>query len=288
MTTSPSGVVSIPMEINGKKAQMLVDTGGFLTHVTWEFTRDLDLDLRRSFIGMAAVNMVINQTAKIDSLKIGDMSTNNPSPIYVASQSSYPPDLDGNLGPDYMRNYDIEFDFVAGKMNYFSPARCPDHVVYWPHDTYAEVPIATDFEGHIVVPAMLDGKPIKLVLDTGAEYSIMTLEAVSALFGWDEKSPPYKKFADHSINGGAMTPIYFYPFKELNFQDISIRTPRIFMIPRNRMPSVGGAIPEMVLGMSILRQLHIYIGYRAGKLFLTTAEKSQGTQTSPSTGPEAP
>ncbi len=59
----------------------------------------------------------------------------------IAPDQMLPADLAGSIQPHIWTDFDIEIDFVAGKLNMFVQKQCPGHVVYWTHDAVAAVPM---------------------------------------------------------------------------------------------------------------------------------------------------
>ena len=68
-------------------------------------------------------------------------------------------------------------------------------------------------------------------------------------------------------------PVFTYPFKTLEFGDVKIDNPQIFM----QHSADGGfsrrfqSRPQLILGTSVLRQLHLYISYKDKILYFTNA-----------------
>ena len=74
------------------------------------------------------------------------------------------------------------------------------------------------------------------------------------------------------LNGGARTPFYTFPFKSLSFEGIAVLNPQITMIPKKAFLQSRNHDATIVLGMSVLRQLHLYVDYPGQTLYLTGAE----------------
>src|SRR5215469_12824583 len=75
---------------------------------------------------------------------------------------------------------------------------------------------------------------------------------------------------------------YRHTFASLSFGDVAASNPHFAIIPdlvnRVREPEIGtrfadeeGGTPPMLLGMNILRHLHIYIAYKEQKLYISPA-----------------
>ena len=118
---------------------------------------------------------------------------------------------------------------------------------------------------HIRLPVVIDGKEIMAIVDTGAVSSIMSMHAAS-LLGVTENSPDLKLKASEGFR--AKNRIYSYPFKTLEMGGITVKNPHITIASNEFM---GTFRSDMILGMGILRQLHLYIAYKEDKFYITPA-----------------
>jgi hypothetical protein len=80
-------------------------------------------------------------------------------------------------------------------------------------------------------------------------------------------------------------PLYRYTFKSLSMDSIAVTNPAFVILPdlaeqqiRSEMgkladdPQYGlGQLPRLVIGMDVLRKLHLYIAYKEHMLYVTGA-----------------
>jgi predicted aspartyl protease len=289
MGTDQEGEVYIPMTIAGHEEKMLVDTGGMYTTITAaaadrmglnrQTINQVDQDTQAlQFFGRHAITQLVQGNGiDLGGLKASQMT------MFVMPDKMLSPQLGGTLAPDIMRKYDVDFDFAKGKFNLFSQDHCDGQVVYWTQSGYAQVEIGVDSNGHITVPVTLDGQEVKAAIDTGAPVSILRLEKARSLFGWDDKNTGLKPVGEAGVDSDHT--VYRYPFHTLTFGGIEVLNPAIELYPdklsgmKNEHPVLGGygvealgsAPPSMILGIGILRQLHLYIAYRERNLYATGA-----------------
>jgi predicted aspartyl protease len=267
LVTQPDGLVAVPAEIDDKPILLAVDTGAIHTVISsrvaddLKLPRDMSNDVYETVGGLPVYRMAYSH-----SFKLGTMATGRVG-LLVAAPSAFPIDTDGVFGPDGMKNYDVEIDYARNKFSLFSQDHCPGRVVYWTHTPYAQVPMHVDKDSHVTVPLHLDGKPLTALIDTGAERSFMTQSVARDVFGIGPDK--LVKSADVSLNGTAPTTVYHYAFTALALEGISVRNPDIDILPDS---SVGRGGPQMVIGASVLRQLHLYLAYREQMLYATPAE----------------
>src|SRR5215469_10440513 len=150
----------------------------------------------------------------------------------------------------------------------FQSNQCNGNVVYWTRSGYATVPMQVDSDWGIRVQVTLDGKMFDAVIDTGSSRSVLTMEAAKDLFGLDEKSPGVVSLGDLALNNKAGNVSYSYPFKAMNFSGVTVNNPDIILVSKKQL----GEGPPALIGISILRQLHLYIAYKDQKLYVTPAQ----------------
>jgi predicted aspartyl protease len=167
--------------------------------------------------------------------------------------------INGTLAPDILRAYDDDFDFANATLNLVSPDHCPGEVVYWTKDAYSEIGFQLDGTGHVMLQVQMDGAKFRAHIDTGSSRSIMGLDEARNLFGFDEKSPDLK-----SVQEQGLARAYHYPFRNLAFGGVAIANPDILLVPESDSRMTG-----MLIGVDVLRQLHLFIAYNERKMYVT-------------------
>jgi predicted aspartyl protease len=263
LTTEVDGRVSVPMTVQDKAYSFMVDTGGAVATIGWDQAEELGLKKKPSGNYLVGVGgRLLSSFITPDHIALGKMVGSDLA-FYVESRSGI--GIDGTLAPDMLKHYDVDLDFAHGKMNLFSPTHCPGKVVYWTNENYVIIPILASGSAHIRVPVIVDGKEITAVIDTGAVTSIMSLHAADVL-GVKEDSPDLKL----KSSGGRFKKVklYTYPFHTLEMGGVTVQNPHI-VIGSNEF--MGSFRSDMILGMGILRQLHLYISYKEEKLYVSPA-----------------
>jgi hypothetical protein len=87
--------------------------------------------------------------------------------------------------------------------------------------------------------------------------------------------------------------IYRRRFNTMSFEGVTVTNPDILMIPdevSRRMPNTtrtgslvreaNRGLPDIALGMSVLRNTHMYVAYKERKVYITAATP-EPTQTPP-------
>jgi predicted aspartyl protease len=268
MTTRIDGSVSVPVKLNGKTFAMTVDTGSPYTSINLETAQELDLPLQLTSGGSFMNNIQTNEMANLKSLNIGNLDTSWP---VLVTPNFITPWQAGLLGQDLMRGFDVEIDYYHSKLNLFVHNTCAADAAYW-SNAVAVVPFEVNKSSHILVKALLDGKEVTVLLDTGSDLSSMSLENAQDIFDLRSDDPRLKVVRQERINGGASTPVRVFPFSTLSFAGVAVSSPLIELIPKQNF---GMREADVILGSNVLRRLRMYIAYSQNKIYLTDAEASK-------------
>lgn len=279
------GGMFLPGNFGGTQKLLLVDTGGFFHKLRAPVVKELNLTTRESQM-VAVVDVLGNETstvARAPTFSIGAMAP-SPMDFVVDNNGSLLGDdrIAGLFAPGvYYRSLDVDLDFANHKFGLFMQDHCPGQVVYWPNSGVAVVPFQLDSSNHIAIPVKIDGHELIAIIDSGASQTTMYLRAAHRL-GVDETSAGVTETGQLGDNSRVRT--YERTFGSISIEGIMIRNPKIQLIPelRGNMPlgpSASGNdtrlgarrhdTTDMLLGMSILRHLHVYIAAKEQKLYIT-------------------
>jgi predicted aspartyl protease len=267
MSTDLTGRVGVPMTVGDQTVNLLIDTGGFVSTLTRYTVEHLGLHpqsafrpLERYYGGEIVNQYVMAHDVMLDHLK-GDRFM-----FFVMSNDRDLPDVGGTLAPDILRAYDADFDFANSTFRLFSKDHCEGKVVYWTQGPYGRVSFRINESGQMIIPVMLDGKEVQAAIDTGASDTVASFDRITSKFDLDEKSAGMTRVPHSS----AQRPRYRYPFKTLVFDDVTVANPDITLVP-DEQSKMGGADMTIVLGMNVIRRLHMYIAYGERTIYVTPA-----------------
>ena len=275
------GMDIIPVSINGAPKNFLFDTGGSLTMMTGQVAQELKLPTHESrFQMLDLTGNVSDKAVRIQNYIVGHMRGTD-----VEMQVAPMPNLgiDGIMGLDGWVVLDLDVDFGTDKLNMFSPNHCSGRIQYWSAPALAVVPITMDGL-HITVPVTIDGKQETALIDTGASNSTLTIDeakrAYNLTMGSDDAPEAGK------LNGDASLKTYKHRFQTLAFGDITVKNPELELIPnamgrnlsthqlvgdRTKTDRDLVAAPDVLIGMDVLRKLHLYMAFKENKLYVTDA-----------------
>ncbi len=185
--------VLIPVTLNGKPKQLLVDTGGAMTEMSPEVADELGLPRQTTAFQLFDVSgRMSNQFVHAD-FGIGGLSSKNMVFMLAPSGQEFGgTPIAGLLAPDILKHYDVDIDFGAGKFNLLSQDHCEGKVIYWKADAVAVVPMKVMASGHILLPVLLNGKEIVALLDTGASNTTLS-QQVAEKRSASSRAPPTRR-----------------------------------------------------------------------------------------------
>ncbi len=251
MAANELGSPVVPIKIDGQPRDVLLDTGGFWSMIQPSIAKRYKH--RRSkvdaWLGLQGIH--VDTAVDVPSVQIG------PTTVPHVDFFEEPPgfsDYPATLGANWLSRFDVEIDPVKDQALFYTPSRCGDGLVDWPHSDVAQLAVKIDPGVNLMtVPVVLDGETIDALIDTGAVETYISRDVADRLFGVDtdnssEDDNSYRR-QFHSLRLGT-----------LNFADPWLVVTQI---------SVRG--PQMILGMHQLRGLHLFFAYSRRTLYATTA-----------------
>jgi predicted aspartyl protease len=263
--STASGGMLVPITLSGAQKKLLLDTGGFFSEISPQVADELMLERRHvGLMQYDAAGNAVDQAVTASDFSIGKLKAKS-MPLMVGASGL---GGDGVLAPDILKAYDVELDFPHNKLSLISPDHCKGQVVYWPHAAVAAVPMRVTPAGHIVFPAELDGHNVRALLDTSATRNALSIRAAQEIFGLNTSASSHR-------------------FKTLSIEGIAVNNPEIALLPdltRNSSIKKGDTSgrlisgdarsdePDILIGMSMLKQLHVYIAYNEQMLYITAGD----------------
>jgi hypothetical protein len=130
----------------------------------------------------------------------------------------------------------------------------------------------------------LDGREMRADIDTGASGTDLYRDTAKGFYNLtmgDTDTPEIGK-----LNGDADLKVYGHVFKSLSFGSIAVNNPHINIIPKEMgrdlsKVGLGGSRvrterdlidqPDLIIGMDVLRKLHLYIAMKEDKMYISDA-----------------
>lgn len=272
-----SDLMTVPVEINGKSKQFLLDIGTGPTEVSEVTVKELALpganqssdtllnsgaysngfDQFRNFsMGTQVQAAMLDVTGarsagdyqarvRIADFGIGGNTGHNLQiPIANDREMGKSEPYDGLLTANFFAQYDIDFDFSGKQITFVTPTTCgdPSQVVLWPHTVVAIVPMKLS-GGKISVPVTINGHTINAALDFGSAQTVMRRDIAETVFGLHADTPDM--MPDSGARDGTGQLIYRHTFPQIAFEGVTasnvpVRIQVNSMVHRiNRTPILG-------------------------------------------------
>jgi predicted aspartyl protease len=298
-STTDRTVMVVPVKIDNVDKKLLLDTGGVVTQISRATASSLELPQRyRDARLFDLAGNSSNSQATVPTLTLG-VQHETDVPMAVAPNPNLGTSLpyDGLLATDLFPGDDIDMDFGARRLTTFSPDHCAGQVIYWPADRIAVVPITVS-QNLIIIPVTVDGSSLNAVMDTGSQYTVMNMEVAKRLFGLTPASPDMVPLT--VSNGDRSVTLYRHHFDNLTFEGVEVSNLDVYLLPDqvaihdqarslfllqpqdqlSRASDTSQAdnpeyasvsVPDVIIGMDVLRHLHVYFAAREKKLYITDA-----------------
>ena len=296
-----SGLITVPVTLNGVEKRFLFDTGGGVDQITQATVEELKLPIKHANARVSG----LQKNDSTDYVSVYDLmfgAQKGSSQFMVRDNPGLP--FDGVISTGRFNHQDVDLDFGAQRVNFFSPDHCEGKVVYWPHQVLAVIPVTLE-QGHIDVQVELDGHPLRAMIDTGSSLTNLRLVRAQEKLGFSPDAPP----APGTPKGNPEKQIYPRRFSTLSFDGVTVNNPLIVIQPLDFGGGKGDTMtlasraqhkddilnrlsPDMIIGMDILRHLHVYLAVNEEKLYVTEAGSGESvlfkSETSAAVGASSP
>jgi hypothetical protein len=282
-----SNIRTVPVTLNGATRQMVLDTGGAITQLSRDTIEELNLPMRRSGAAVYDINgRVSRHFAMVKELGFGDLRRSDAA-LMVWPESARP--YAGELAQDLLQPYDVDVDFATGQLKMYAKGsgnnQCSGPLGWKP----AARTIMNNKGWHLHIPVTLDGHTYDAIFDTGSRHTIMRLPVAKRDFDLYPDSPgmtPYR-----AINGDPFLNGSIHTFSKLSFAGMTFDQQEVLIVPdvmnRNAdnsriadRPShrhnEGLKLPELSLGMDVLKHLHLFMAFGEQALYVAPAETVPG------------
>ena len=273
-----SNIRTVPVTLNGATRYMVLDTGGAVTQLSRDTIEELKLTAYPSSAAAYDVNgRVSRRFAIIKDFAFGDLHRTDVALMVWPEAARH---FAGELAQDMLQPYDEDVDFAGGVLKMYAKGHCPGPSGWTP---LARVEMRNK-GWHLHIPVTLDGHSYDAIFDTGSRHTMMRLPAARRDFGLDAESSgmtPYPINGDSFLNG------YLHSFTKLSLGGMTIDHPEVLIVPdvmnRNadRSPMAQNPVyhhnddlvmPELSLGMDVLKHLHLYMSFGEQALYASPAD----------------
>ena len=256
-------------QINGHNVTLLIDSGDFYSMLSPSMATEFGLRLE-PIPGLTVYGVgggAINPKLTSATLTLGGVTIPRKLEFLVGG-NEIGGGARGALGQNILRIADVEYDLANGVIRLIKPeGKCKSmRPVYWtkPDDAYSMMDIswASPQEPFTTGVGYLDGSKIRVMFDTGAGASMLSLHA-AARAGIKPDSPGVvPSGALHGVGPGAI-PTWIAPFQSFKIGDEEIRNTHL------RIGDLDLSMADMLIGPDFFLSHRVYVASSERKLYFT-------------------
>ena len=255
----------VPAKVNGKEVRFLADSGAFYSTLTRQAATQTGVRGRGSRKGVGGVSGAVNMdigvaaTFELAGLTFDDVT-------FLIGADAMADEASGLLGQNVLGTMDVEYDLANGVIRVFRTTDCDGaFLAYWAQEQRAGIlPMAprSRLKPHIIVPASVNGQPIRALLDTGASISMMKV-AAAARAGVKTTSEGVTSTTSSFGISGQGADSWKAPVSSFAFGDEEIRNTKL------RIAKIELEDADMLIGADFFLSHRIFVSNSQGRLYFT-------------------
>jgi predicted aspartyl protease len=260
--------MTVPVLLSGAGPfRFMVDTGADRTAVSSQLAARLKLSSGPSATLHSGTGASEVQTALVPELQLSRRSVRVVDAPLLDSEHM---GADGILGVDSLRSQRVQFDFESNLMSIV-----PSASVETIRDTDAIVITATRRNGRLIfTEAKVNGRPVTVVLDTGAQISVANSALRRLLMGRGVNKTT-EKVELHSVTGTSLTGDYAF-VRELDMGGVTLKQLAVVFADAHTFRQLKlQDKPALLLGMNAIRAFkRVSIDFASRKFRVVVPESS--------------
>ncbi|MGA3004412.1 MAG: retroviral-like aspartic protease family protein [Acetobacteraceae bacterium] len=265
-------VVLVPVAVNGIGGSFILDTGAAQTVVTPDAVNHFGLALDEwtatTMRGVGGVERRRNadpRSVELGGVALHRRSLARDTTLRVARLPRNMVggrQIDGLLGRDFLSLFDLDLDFPRQTLTLYDVHGCTGRFLPWT-EPYLSLAVDNPTESAVVVPLVIDGVPLRALLDSGASRSLVAAPGMARLkLGFDQLQGDPSQIV--SGVGPHTVTMWQHKFRELQIGSESFANPVFLVAPIQLQP-----ISDMLLGADWLLGRRVWISYATDQLFAT-------------------
>jgi tetratricopeptide (TPR) repeat protein/predicted aspartyl protease len=257
----------VPVKFNGADARLIADSGAFYSMLSPGSAAELHLRLEPAppYIRVSGIGGDTSVwTTTVKDFRLAGISVGSVQFIVGGNEWS---GVAGVLGQNVLGLADVDYDFAAGAIRLMRPKDCSkESFAYWARsEPVSVIDIDPTFGAnlHSVGIAYVNGTKIRVMFDSGAQSSMLTLRAAERAGVKPDGPGVVPAGLTYGVGHGAVQ-TWIAPLASFKLGDEEIRNThlRIGDTPRT-------ADTDMLLGVDFFLSHHIYISHQQRKVYFT-------------------
>lgn len=167
----------------------------------------------------------------------------------------------GLLGRDFLAPFDLDLDLPNHRITLYAVNGCDAWFLPW-STPYAAIPADTPMGTALVVQVLVDGQPLRALIDSGASASLLTAPGMFRL-GLTPELLARDPGGNGTGVGPAPVPMHRHRFTELRVGPVTTRDPTLWVASVRVVPIV-----DMLLGADWLLTRRVWLSFATKQLFV--------------------
>jgi tetratricopeptide (TPR) repeat protein/predicted aspartyl protease len=259
---------TISAKINGTEARFIVDSGAFFSLISGPAAAQYKLETEPAPFNLMLEGVGGAERAMVTTVKeftIAGVAVKKVQ--FVVGGSAFGGGAVGLIGQNVLHIADVEYDLANGAIRLIKADNCGKRMLaYWARegDVYSQMDInwSSASSPHTTGVAMLNGKKIHVMFDTGSAFSMLNLRA-AARAGITPDSPGVVKAGLSRGIGSHSVQTYLATFQSFKIGDEEVRNPKL------RFGDIHGMEEDMLIGADFFLSHRIYVATGQRKLYAT-------------------
>ena len=258
----------VAAKINGAEALFVADSGAFYSLIAPASAQAFNLKLRVSPVRITLTGVGGTSDAWVTTVKEFTLAgTSFADTEFIVGGNDPGSGAVGFLGQNILQMADAEYDLANGVIRLMRPNDCDNAMLaYWagtdrPYsviDINRTSPSAT----HTTGTAFINGKRIKVMFDTGASTSMVTLRAAQRVGVTPEMPGVVSAGLARGIGQGAVK-TWIAPFASFRVGDEEVKNTKL------RIADLHIELADMLIGADFFLSHRIYVSTRQRKVYFT-------------------
>ena len=254
-------------KINGGEVSLIADSGAFYSVLSEGTVAQFKLVTQPGNPYMYTTGIGGTQSITLTKVKTFTLAdTPLPNVLFTVSDNEVGPGIAGLMGQNILGYADADYDLANGSIQLVRAKSCGDHAfVVWDISRTTSMMPMVETDGpfkRTVGEAFVNGKKVRVLFDTGASTSILSLDAARRA-GIDPAGAGVTPGGVQRGIGRRMIPSWIAPVASFKIGDEEVRNTRL-RIAEMALPNI-----DMLLGADFFLSHRVYVANSQHRIYFT-------------------